>query len=213
MKKRIFITGTMAALAFATLFTACKDDDDNDTNVGFNANTNFAAVGTVNGQSLNTDDGYVTTGWESETSILNGATVAFTSTVRPSVSVDRPSVKVILGNLRYPDNDFDDKADFYDYFRTGAGQFTYGMEIDDENTNRKVDIVFVDANGDTWRSDWGSEAQPSSNFQITDTLHSNKPNGYVLKYRAKFNCKLYNENGDAIDANITDFVGQVETYE
>jgi hypothetical protein len=40
-----------------------------------------------------------------------------------------------------------------------------------------------------------------------------KPTGSVLKYKAAFLCKLYDGNGNVIDANITNFIGQVETYE
>jgi hypothetical protein len=213
MKSKFLITGLLAGVAVVSMLTSCKDDDDT-TPDAFTATTPFAAVGTVAGQQINTTNGSVIIGWDSLiVPLIDGGSINFVSKVKPGPSVDLPSVQVTLGNLRYSDNSFDDQAKFYDYFRTGASQFTYGVDITDGSTNRNVDVSYVDASGVTWASNLGSALQPGSVFQITDTVHMYKPTGSVLKYKAAFLCKLYDGNGNVIDANITNFIGQVETYE
>lgn len=213
MKSKFLVTGLLAGIAVVSMLTSCKDDDDV-TPDAFTATTPYAAVGTVAGQQINTTNGSVIIGWDSLiVPLIDGGSINFTTKVRPSPSVDLPSVMVTLGNLRYSDNSFDDQAKFYDYFRTGAGQFSYGVDITDGSTNRNVDVSYVDASGVTWASNLGSALQPGSVFQITDTVRMYKPTGSVLKYKAAFQCKLYDGNGNVIDANITNFIGQVETYE
>jgi len=137
----------------------------------------------------------------------------FSTKVRPSLSVDVPAIEVRLGDLYYSSNDYADQDNFYDYFRTGSGQWAYGIDNGGDLTERKVDVIYTDANGDTWSSNNDPGSQAGSTFEITELYKSNKTSGYVLKFRAKLHCLLYNSNGDSITADITDFVGQVETYE
>jgi hypothetical protein len=211
MKTRFFKALLFTGI-IAVSFTACKKDDDDTTDTSLQ-NANYVVKGTVNGQSVNITDGYVTTGWSGSNTGILTSNIVFNTKVRPSLSVDMPALEVRLGDLYYSSNDFSDQNQFYDYFRTGSAQWAYGIDASGSVTERKVDIVFTDSNGDTWSSANAPASQAGSTFEITELYKSNKNSGYVLKFRAKLHCNLYNNNGNAIVADITDFVGQVETYE
>ncbi len=212
MKKVKYYALLLVAATIGFGLTSCDKDDDDDDNATLQ-NANYVVKGTVNGQAIDITDGYVTTGWTGTNTGLLNSNVVFATRVRPSVSVDMPSIEVRLGDSYYSSNDYSDQDQFYDYFRTGSGQWAYGIDAGGDATERKVEILYTDANGDVWSSANGSASQAGSTFEITEVYKSNKTSGYVLKFRAKLQCNLYNDNGDAIVANITNFIGQVETYE
>jgi hypothetical protein len=211
MKTRFFKAFLLIG-AIAVTFIACKKDDDDNDDVTLE-NANYVVKGTVNNQSVNITDGYVTTGWDGSQTGLLSSNIVFRTKVKPSLSVDVPALEIRLGDLYYSSNDYTDQDQFYDYFRTGAGQWAYGIDTDGDVTERNVNIIYTDANGDVWSSANAPASQAGSTFEITEIFKSNKSSGYVLKFRAKLHCNLYNANGDAIVADITDFIGQVETYE
>ncbi|UPT66801.1 MAG: hypothetical protein M0D57_20600 [Sphingobacteriales bacterium JAD_PAG50586_3] len=210
--KTQFLKAFLLVGIIAATFTACKKDDDSDDDVTLEQ-ANYVVKGTVNNQAVNITDGYATTGWDGSQTGLLSSNIVFRSKVKPSLSVDVPAVDIRFGDLYYSSNDYTDQDNFYDYFRTGSGQWAYGIDTDGDATERKVDVIFTDANGDVWSSTNGSGSQAGSTFEITEVFKSNKSSGYVLKFRAKLRCNLYNDNGDAIVADITEFIGQVETYE
>lgn len=211
MKTQFFKAFLLVGI-IAVTFTACKKDEDDNDSVTLEQ-ANYIVKGTVNGQAVNITDGYATTGWDGSQAGLFSSNIVFRTKVKPSLSVDVPALEVRLGDLYYSSNDYTDQDQFYDYFRTGAGQWAYGIDTDGDVTERNINIIFTDANGDVWSSANNPGSQAGSTFEITEIFKSNKSSGYVLKFRAKLHCNLYNDNGNAIIADITDFVGQVETYE
>lgn len=216
MKKVKYFALLLVAGTLGFGLTSCDKDDDNDDNNNsgtLTEATNYAAVGTVDGQSVNITDGYVTINHTGSNTGILTSNVVFGTKVQNTVSDATPAVEVRFGDLYYSSNNYADKDLFYNYFVTGSGQFTYGIDASGSTSERKVNIIYTDANGDVWRTTDGSGAQAGSTFEITQMLQLNKESGYVLKFRAKFHCNLYNGDGDMITADFTNFVGQVETYE
>jgi hypothetical protein len=81
-------------------------------------------------------------------------------------------------------------------------------------TTDPVEVHFVDPNGEIWSSSDGTGDQTGSVFTITDVVRVGMVLGNLqLKYKATFNCKLYNMMTGA-SMTLTDgvYVGKVENY-
>lgn len=105
-------------------------------------------------------------------------------------------------------------TDFINYFKTGLNDYQYsstaispynGTNLD----TYQVSLVYRDENGVQWNSYGGS--QTGSNFQITDTIRYKYYYGSSdakIKYKARFNCKLYNSTGQSKTLTNGLFIGE-----
>jgi hypothetical protein len=213
MKKAKFLAVLALAFTVGATFTSCNNDDDDDDNnnppAGLTVNTPATVVGTVDGASLNLANGFGLVGWDGGID-PDGSNINFISGIQQSFDNEEPSLNIRLGNVFYPTNDFDNATNFYNYLTTGASGFAYGIGNTQGSTTKKVNIDFTDAQG----NGWGTQAtsQTGSTFEITDTVHYNFLGNRGIKFRAKFNCKIFDGN-TVKTLNVTDYVGAIETYQ
>lgn len=125
------------------------------------------------------------------------------------------------GIIAYPFNSFGSNiiptATFFGFFKTGLNDFSYNTTAisatQGTNLNTyKVTLSYKDEAGVLWNSYNGD--QTGSTFQITDTIRYKNYgffNDLKVKYKAKFNCKLYNANGDSKTLTNGLFIGEFWT--
>jgi len=87
-----------------------------------------------------------------------------------------------------------------------TGSYPYGVSDVSSSTINGAAIDYVDANGDAWDSQFGS--QSGSTFTITEL--TNNPNGTSGKiFTATFSCKLYDGNGGNIQLTNATIRGKI----
>ena len=87
-----------------------------------------------------------------------------------------------------------------------TGSYNYGQVDGDEVIAEGATINYIDDQGVEWRSVGG--AQNGSTFTITELVDN--PNQYSHKiFKANFNCKLYDFNGNSIQLTNGEVRGQV----
>jgi hypothetical protein len=215
MKKLIFF-----AVILAGLFTGCsKDDDDNNATGGNNnnnTNTSFSVStpwqysiktdGTTNSATEGVANFQGSFSWSASiTTLPDSSTTSFGSGLNDNNSINR-SFSVTIGFATFPGNQCD-TIEFKKAIHTGAYVY-HGT-----GTN-PVEIHWVDANGGIWSTQDGTGDQTGSTFTVTDVARVGIALGNLqLKFRATFNCKLYNMNTGA-SMTLTDgvYIGKVENY-
>jgi len=87
-----------------------------------------------------------------------------------------------------------------------TGSYPYGLSDVSSSTINGAAIDYLDANGNAWDSQFGSQA--GSTFTITELI--NNPNGTSGKiFTATFNCKLYDGNGGSIQLTNATIRGKI----
>ena len=116
------------------------------------------------------------------------------------------SLGIETGIIKFLGNHLDTTR-FKSFFQTGILSYNTA-------SIKWVQVKWVDATGDFWSTTAGTGLQTGSNFTITDI----KPLGFVLgdyymKFRATFNCTLYNDITGA-SMQLTDglYVGGFGNY-
>jgi hypothetical protein len=103
-------------------------------------------------------------------------------------------------------------ADYESMFAVRS--YTYGINADKPGYPSGVDgagIVFWDASGVEWRTDYGTANQTGSTFNITE--HIANTDGYSHRIsKATFSCKLYDDNGNVKNLTNGVFRGRTVLY-
>jgi hypothetical protein len=219
-------------------FTACEiealDDDDSGYYYVDYYNLNYHApaifTGTINGQQVvlcdsstnyqNYDPNWAQTeeysGYYANTGTWNWH--AYTSFCRNGNNTSSLAIKT--GVVSYPFYSFGGSnyitpTKFFGYFKIGLNDFYYANEAFTTSDGTNLDqymmyIRYKDENNVIWTSYDGP--QTGSNFQITDTIrykdYDIMSSELKLKFKASFNCKLYNSSGQSITLENGRFMGE-----
>lgn len=236
MKNKFYIIPLLAILMLG--FTACELEElDTGSNYNssidyYNLNYHAPAIftGTINGQQVvicdssqnyqNYDPLWASTdeysGYYANTGSWNW-NVYHSFSRNPNNS---QTFGITTGVLSYPFYSFGGSnyittAKFFGYFKTGLNDFHYATSQINTTDGTNLDqylmsITYNDANNVLWTTYNG--AQTGSNFQITDTIpyvdYDMMGSELKLKFKASFNCKLYNTSGQSLTLENGRFIGE-----
>jgi hypothetical protein len=157
------------------------------TEVTVNSNPQYSA--TVEGVSYSKT--------ENGTTVMRGLTTTYT---HPGVDT---SIGFYISNLNNPGVGFYLKlsrsglvftgsasanATFKAFFDVASYPFTIGGD-------NGIRVAWYDEAGQEWSTDAGIADQTGSAFNIAEIKEENTQDGYLVKVKATFNCKLYNGSG------------------
>jgi hypothetical protein len=213
MKNLTYIT-----LCLALMFSGCsKDDDDETTNTTPNPTPSGITINSAWQYSIKTD-GTTHTAVEGTNNFQGSFSWSASLTVPPDSSStsfgsglsDNNSSNLSFGidmaNVYFLGNECDTNT-FKAAIHTGSYTF-HGTGING------VEIGWVDANGEIWSTSDGSGDQTGSAYTVTDVQRVGLVLGQlILKFKATFNCKLYNMNtGQSMTLTDGVYVGRVANY-
>lgn len=85
--------------------------------------------------------------------------------------------------------------------------FFIGMHDYAQFADNGVQITYTSIDGENWSTSFGSSEQNGSTFEIVEVVSDTIFNVYVMNLRVKFNCNLYNENGEVKTCEGTAILG------
>jgi hypothetical protein len=153
-------------------------------------------IGTVNGSSLKYEADDLTSPFGcgiSEPGSSSGTTDydVYEGTVIAKMSDLEAKNAVLVHILKYFNHE-PSMAEKLAMFKVGS--YPYGVSATSSATKNGASITFLDANGNNWFSETGS--QTGSTFNITEYTDNPGVLGGKL-FKATFSCKLYNEAGSS----------------
>lgn len=198
MLKTLFLPLLIVSLAL----TSCKKDEDDTTldppptpvdpkpwEKPFTATSDVYFTATINGATIQ-KEGQSSSAW----SLSVGSDSSFTSYSGVLEDEDANFIAdVTIGRLRtsggYPSG-----TALRNYVKEGS--YTFGIPNNTPQNTFNAEVQYQDANGVNWSTYFGAGNQPgTSSFVITDTLHVNLAGTDYVKFKATYNCTLYNLAG------------------
>ncbi|MFT5778386.1 MAG: hypothetical protein ACI837_001342 [Crocinitomicaceae bacterium] len=188
---KITVIGNMALLVLVLAFVSCKKEDPVSvpvitTPASTSATSSPQFTGSIDGIVVNYLNGYVgyssggTLGTGTPSDFRYGGVLLNGATLSEVLNVEK-------GNLNLPSGGYATNAEFGNFFPLG----NYGFDASLLNG-----IVLTYYSGGTeWSTSLGSGDQTGSTFTVVDRLETTVAGDFVVKYKATFNCKIYDGSG------------------
>ena len=113
-------------------------------------------------------------------------------------------IDIDRGTLKYVGS-FPDEDQFKSFFAPG----NYPFAPDGGNG---MWLRWYDDNGDMWTTYYGSGDQSGSSIKIDEIAEETGIQGYAIKVKLSFNCKVYDENGNSKTLTNGIYVGKFLHY-
>lgn len=196
-----------------------KDEDDPNTNPPptptelkpwekpFTETSEVYFTATINGATIQ-KEGQSGSGW----SLSVGQDSSFATYSASLEDEDANFIAdVSIGRLRLSGG-YPSETALRNYIKEGS--YTFGIPDNTPQSTFNAEVQYQDANGVNWSSYFGAGTQPgSSTLTITDTLHVNIAGTEYVKFKATYNCTLYNLAGtQTMPLTNGVFVGYLSEY-
>ena len=195
-------------LAGALLVASCSKKDESEPEPNNNNNSNEITINSSPRYSASIDS-VAYSKVENGTTVVKGLSSTYdhpsidTSIGNYTSNLNNPGVSTYIRLVRrglvftgaLPDNSI-----FNSYFNPAS--YTYTLSGTDG-----IKISWYDNSLQEWSTDAGTADQTGSSFTITDIKGENTSDGYLLKIKATFTCKLYNGSGQSKTLTSGVYVG------
>jgi hypothetical protein len=181
----------ISLISIIFIFASCKKDDNSSQNSIVNDYYDIVVEGVTYKQEITNNN--ATDDYNSASGLYGQYDVIFTSSIY-NVNQGGTSMEVLKGIFKnYFDASFED---FKNYF--SVGNYSFAKSGTNDSGFR---INWYDKNGKGWASNNGSADQTGSSISITELKEELVLGETYLKPTISFKCKLYDENGNAIQAS------------
>ena len=204
-------------VSFVLLIAGCSKDKDENTTTTPSQNSSGITINStaqysikVDGNSFARMDGSqnfqgVVSWSASITTPPDSSSTSFGSGLADNNSPNL-GFSIDIGNITFSGNSVDPAA-FKAFIQAGSYSYT------PSGNNKVVAVRWADENGNFYSTEWGTGTQTGSTFTITDVQDAGTVLGHAhVKFKATFNCTLYDFFGSAKTLTDGVYVGYFENY-
>lgn len=218
MFQRILTNLFLPLLFVGITLASCKKDEEDSTpdpppvalkpwDMPFSESSDVYFTATINGTTIQ-KEGQSGVGW----GLSVGQDSSFATFSSSLEDEDANFIAdVSIGRLRMSGG-YPSETALRNYVKKGS--YTFGIPDNTPQNTFNAEVQYQDANGVNWSSYFGAGTQSgTSTFTITDTLHVNTGGTAYVKFKATYNCTLYNLAGTQT-MSLTNgvFVGYFSEY-
>jgi hypothetical protein len=191
--RKIIAIGNVTLLVLALAMVSCKKEESTPTPTTTTPTTPTATTasstpqftGSIDGTSVSHQTGYV--GFSNSASVGSGMPSNFSYSGQILDAAFNTVISVEKGNLNLPGGGYPSNSEFSSFIPSGVYAF--------DATLMNGIVVTYYSGGTEWSSALGSGDQTGSVFTVVERFESTATGDFRVKYKATFNCKVYDGLG------------------